>query len=342
MNDFTRKQFNILCTAIAEGYGIPSVKEQFAVTPVAEQRLQDKIVEQSEFLQKINVITVSNMTGENVLVSDSGPVSGRTDTSDGTSERVPKDALNMENFGYELFKTNSDVALRYAQIDAWAHMDNLIDRYPTHVQRRIANDRELIGWNGKEAVPTTDISANPLLQDVNKGWIQYMRDKYPANILKQGEKAANEIRIGPGGDYENLDLAVNDMLQGIPLYLRAGLVLLVGDELVSNERAALLATVGGKPTEKNAMNAAMTTIGGLEWDTPTNFPPRGIVITSYDNLSVYVQKDSWRRQIKDKPSKDRIEDFNSRNEGYTVEEPRKFIAAEFDNVKLPDGAGGWQ
>jgi hypothetical protein len=54
-----------------------------------------------------------------------------------------------------------------------------------------------------------------------------------------------------------------------------------------------------------------------------------------------VQEGSWRRHLKDKPEKDRVEDFNSRNEGYVVETPDKFVGIDFNNVVLPDGADGW-
>jgi hypothetical protein len=149
------------------------------------------------------------------------------------------------------------------------------------------------------------------------------------------------LRIGEGGDWANLDVAVNDMLQGIPHYMRQNLVALVGTDLVAHEKAALFAAVGGKPTEKTLLAASLTTFGGLPWETPSNFPPRGLVVTSYDNLSIYRQADSWRRQIVDNPRKDQVEDFNSRNEGYVVEEPEKFVAVEFANVKVPNGEGGW-
>ena len=45
-----------------------------------------------------------------------------------------------------------------------------------------------------------------------------------------------------------------------------------------------------------------------------------------------MQDGSWRRNIKDAPEKDRVEDYNSRNEGYVVETPEKFAALEFGNV----------
>lgn len=340
MRDLTRTQFNQLCTAMAATYGVPSVTQQFAVSPTIEQRLLDKITEQSTFLPKINTVPVDDLEGETLLGSANGPVSGRTDTA-ADKERVPRNVLGLDSYRFKLMQTNTDVYMRYATMDAWAKFPDLGDRYSNYVQRRVANDRELVGWYGTSAAPNTDLAANPLLQDVNKGWMQYMRDNKPANILAQGE-AAGQIRIGKGGDWAGLDEAVNDLLQGIPLYMRSNLVALVGDELISREKAAIFAAVAGNPMEKTFMAQALTTLGGLPWETPSNFPGRGLVITSYDNLSIYMQNGSWRRKIEDNPKKDRIEDYNSRNEGYVVETPEKFVAVEPANVKLPNAAGsGW-
>jgi P2 family phage major capsid protein len=338
MKETTRKSFNQMCARLATAYGVESVTRQFTVAPSIEQRLQDKIVEQSEFLPKINVITVDEMAGENILGSASGPVSGRTDTSVPGAERAPRDVLGLDKYLYQLFQTNSDVYMRYATMDAWAKFPDFHNRYVRYVQRRIANDRELVGWYGVEAAADTDLVAAPLLQDVNKGWMQYMRDNLPANVLAEGA-VPDEIHIGAGGDYLNLDNAVADLALGIPRYMRTGLVTLIGDELIGQEKSLLYAAIGATPTEKTLATASLTLFGGLPWLTPSNFPGRGLVITSFDNLSIYVQSDTWRRNIKDKPEKDRVEDYNSRNEGYVVETPEKFVALEFANVKLPDGEG---
>ena len=171
------------------------------------------------------------------------------------------------------------------------------------------------------------------MQDVNIGWLQYVRANRPEAILAEGA-ASGEIRIGPeaGADYANLDVAVNDLVLGIPEYMRSGLVALIGAELIAREKSALYAAMSGTPTEKAALNGSLTTFGGLTWETPSNFPARGLVVTSYDNLSIYMQDGSWRRNIKDAPEKDRVEDYNSRNEGYVVETPEKFAALEFGNV----------
>lgn len=339
MRESTRKKFDTLCSRMAATYGVPSVRQQFSVSPTIEQRLQDAIVERSTFLPKINTIPVDDLEGETLLGSATGPVSGRTDTS-ADKERTPRNVLGLKPYRYKLVQTNTDVYLRYATMDAWSKFPDMGDRYSRYVQERMANDRELVGWHGRSAAADTDLEAFPLMQDVNKGWMQYMRENLPGNILSGGE-TAGEIRIGAGGDWANLDIAVHDLLQGIPTYMRQNLVALIGTDLIAQEKAALFAVVGGKPTEKALLGNALTTFGGLAWDTPSNFPGRGLVVTSYDNLSVYLQNGSWRRKVEDNPKKDRVEDYNSRNEGYVVETPERFVAVEFDNVKLPDGASGW-
>ena len=332
MRDQTRKHFHILCGRLAAGYGVANVSEQFSISPSVQQLLKDKIVEASTFLPRINIITVDELKGENILAGASGPVTGRTDTT-GDAERTPRDVLGLAKYTYELAATQSDVYMRYNTVDAWAKFPDMAERYLRYVQARIASDMEIIGWNGISVAATTNLVANPMLQDVNKGWLQYMRENKPANVLPQGS-VAGKIRFGAGGDFVNLDVAVHDLLQGIPSFLRQDLVALIGTDLIAQEKSALMAAVGGKPTEKTLAQMSLATFGGLPWETPSNFPARGLVITSLDNLSIYQQDGSWRRQIVDNPKKDRVEDYNSRNEGYVVETPEKLVAWEFNNVKL--------
>lgn len=341
MDAATRKLFNALCARFAKTYGVDDVSVQFAVEPTLAQKLRDKIVERSTFLQKINVIGVKELAGQNIFGFASRPVASRTNTAQEGKERKAINVLGLEAGEYRLYQTNSDVGLPYRTIDAWAKFEDLPERYAAYVLQRMANDKEITGWHGLSAAADTDFAANPLLQDLNRGWMQYMRELKPENILKQGA-TLGEIRIGPGGDYPGLDLAVNDLYHSIPPYMRNGLVALVGSDLIANERAALFGAVSMTPTEKVLYGPAMSTLGGLTWETPSNFPARGLVVTSYDNLSIYQQDGSHRRQIIDNPKKDQIEDFNSVNEGYVVEEAEKFVALEFENVKVPDGDGGWE
>jgi len=340
MNDKTRLLFESdVLQALAEGYGVADVSRQFSIEPSIVQQLNDKIVEKSTFLQKINIVPVEEIKGQNVLGFASTPVTSRTDTS-GDGERKPIEALGLGKYEYELHQTNTDVAIKYRTIDAWAKFPDLADRYAGYVQERMAGDRELIGWHGTSAAATTNMGTNPLLQDVNRGWMQYMREYLPANILTQGN-TAGKIRLGAGGDWSCLDVAVNDLLQGIPYYMQKDLVAFIGRDLLVREKGLLYEAIQGKPTEKAGAEEFYNLVGGLNWETPSFFPARGIVITSYANLSVYHQDSSWRRKIQDKPEKDQYEDFNSRNEGYVVEEPEAFVAVDFSAVEIPNGEGGW-
>ncbi|WP_419787324.1 phage major capsid protein, P2 family [Pseudodesulfovibrio sp.] len=343
MNFSTQQAFAAFLVQLAKNYGVTDVGKQFTVVPELEQRFQDKIVEKENFLGKINVVPVEELSGKNVLGSANSPASGRTDTSDGTKERKPRNILGLEEWVYQLYKTNSDVFIPYDILDMWAKkIPNLGAHYTAYVQQQIANDRVMIGWHGVDAAADTDITTYSLLQDVNKGWFQYMRDNLPGNILTGGA-VAGEIRIGTmdGADYANLDDVAHDLRQGIPSYLRKDLVVLVGEDLIGARNGILYKKWADTPSEKAGIAQAMASIGGMPWDTPSFFPDSTMVVTSYKNLSIYHQSGSWRRNLKDKPEQDQVQDFNSRNEGYVVEEPRAFAGLEFldDNVKVPNAAG---
>jgi len=342
MNAQTRRLFAALCARIAKTYGVDTVAQQFSIEPSIAQTLRDKIVEMSAFLPKINLLPVTEIKGQNILGGVSSPVSSRTDTSQPNKERQARYVMSLGAYEYECKQTNRDVALPYRIVDAWAKFKDFAERYSRYVRQRIANDMELAGWHGVSAAADTNLTANPLLQDLNKGWMQYMREALPANILTEGAETG-EIRIGAGGDFSCLDVAVYDLLQGIPEYMRANLVALIGTDLIARDKAALLGAVANQPSEKLLLENALATYGGLPWLTPSNFPARGLVVTSLDNLSIYVQEDSTRRQIIDNPKKDQVEDFNCSNDAYVVEEPEKFVALEFANVKIiptDDGDGG--
>src|SRR3546814_13686466 len=49
-------------------------------------------------------------------------------------------------------------------------------------------------------------------------------------------------------------------------------------------------------------------------------PEDALLVTSLDNLSIYGQEETRRRQIKDGPALDQIENYESVNEDYVVED----------------------
>lgn len=345
-----KKLFTAMLVAMASTYGVESVAEQFEIVPSVGQRLQDKITESDSFLQLINVMGVSELKGEKIIGGIAGFVPKRTNTEAG--DRQTKDVLNLANSEYELHSTEFDTHIKYGTIDAWAKFPDFKERYAGYVRKAIALARIRVGWYGLEAAAVTDGDANPNGEDVNKGWFQHLREfNEGAQWLSRGaamdgETPLDEIRIGAGGDFENLDAAVHACKQMIdPVHREAGdLVVMIGTDLLDMDKAQLYAAQGQKPTEKERIeNQAITrTYGGLPAMTPTGFPARGLMITSVTNLSIYYQDTGLRRQVVNNPKRNRVEDYNSSNEGYVIEDETKAAGFEFEHIVFPDGEGGWE
>lgn len=316
------KKVDELFTLTAQAYG-GQVGKQYAATPSVAQTLNEKIIiDGNWFLQKINVIPVTEISGEKVLLSLSGNVSGRTDTSV-AGERSAKNLVDLNAEPYALNKTDSDVALRYSTIDAWAKFTDFAERYGKAVRQAIGNDRLKVGFVGTSALATT-VAAD--LSDVNIGWLEQIRTYNGGSQYVAGDGLAIEpgsILLG-GVNFPNLDSLVYSALGTIEEQHRddPDLVVLVGRNVMQAAKGSYYDATGNTPSEKAALEERKTydTYGGLVAFVPPFFDPNSILVTSLDNLSIYWQESSWRRQQLDNPKKDQFEDFNTRNEGYVVEQ----------------------
>ncbi|WP_444901706.1 phage major capsid protein, P2 family [Microbulbifer sp. SSSA007] len=343
----TSKLFAAMLTAMATTYGVASVSNEFSVQPTVAQELSDAIVESHEFLQEINVLPVDEIKGEKVLGSVTGLVGKRTDTEN--EDRQTSEVLSLGSKSYELFPTEFDTHLRWVTIDSWAKFPDFSKRYGEWLRKAIALARIRTGWLGTHAAVKTNKASYPNGEDLNKGWLQLCRDYDGGSHWfdgSTGTQQANKIRIGAGGDFVNLDSAIHAVLQMIHPLHRSGkdLVAIVGEELIAEEKAALYRAMGSTPSEKERIEKEVVTkvYAGLHIRTDIPFfPARGIFITSLDNLSIYFQSDSWRREVANAPKRKRVEDYNSVNEGYVLEDEEKTAGLEFANVQLPDGSGGW-
>jgi P2 family phage major capsid protein len=333
LSAYGAQMFAQMQVAMAETYGVELASKVFSVEPSIAQELNDAITAKADFLERINVIPVTEIKGQKVFLGTSGPVTGRTNTK--TKDREAKDASALHDDQYELASTESDVSLSYAKIDAWAKFPDFHVRYSAAVQKQIALDRIMIGFHGVEAAEQTDLVAHPLLQDVNKGWLQIAREQIPSQVLAEG-KVAGKLTMGPGGDYENLDSLVHDTKQMVDERVRDGgdLIAIIGSDLLAADKAKLYANQAGKPTEKERIEnqQVIATYGGLPAFSVPHFPATSVLVTSFDNLSIYYQASSWRKQTVDNAKRSRVEDYNSRNEGYVIEQLEKFALAE--NVEV--------
>jgi P2 family phage major capsid protein len=332
MRNETRVLFNAYLSEIAKLNAVPAVTEKFAVAPSVQQKLESKIQESSTFLKSINVIPVQEQSGSKLGLGIGGPIASTTDTK--TKDRSPVQPTTMDENGYVCAQINSDTAIPYALLDAWSIFPDFQTRIRDLIIQRQALDRIVIGFNGTSRAATSDREANPLLQDVGKGWLQKLREQAAARVLKETTAGSGKVTVGSTGAYKNLDAlvldAINDLLD--PWHTEApDLVAICGRGLLQDKYFPLV-NQAQPNTETLAADVIMSQkrIGGVPAVTVPYFPANKVLITSLSNLSVYYQNGARRRTIVDNAKRDQIENYESSNDDYVVEDLGK--AALIENI----------
>ncbi|WP_110717289.1 phage major capsid protein, P2 family [Salinicola acroporae] len=333
MRNDSRILFNQFAAQVAKLNGVPDATQKFAVEPSVQQRLEKRIQESSDFLRRINIIGVDELKGEKLALGVSGPIAARTDVS--KQERDTRDLSSLDTQSYECRITEFDTHLGYNKIDAWAKFPNFQAMIRDTIVRQQALDRITIGFNGTRAAVQSDPVANPLLQDVNIGWLQHYRDQAPERVMAKG-KAGGNVVIDPTptkgedgkingmvGDYATLDVLVYDAISSFiqPWYRRnPGLVVILGRNLMDDKYFPLLNQLA--PSEQLAADLVISQkrIGGLRGLDVPFFPDNALMVTTLDNLSIYWQNGARRRYVTENPKRNRIENYESSNEAYVVED----------------------
>ncbi|MEZ5535080.1 MAG: phage major capsid protein, P2 family [Thiolinea sp.] len=346
MKTDTRIKFNKLKQDVAHANSVTDVSEKFNLLPAVEQRLVEQMGESSDFLKQINIIGVTEQKGQKLGLGVSAPIASRTDTD--TKDRETVYAGDLSGDDYECKQTNFDTHINYRVLDAWAGLGDFNQKYRKSVLKRMALDRIMTGWNGTSAATETDRATNPLLQDVNVGWLEKVRLNAPGRMMgydSGGVATADEYQVGEGGTYGTLDALAFDMMSNLiePWYQGGDdLIVIVGRELWVNHGLTLY-NDNRAATERNALQVwfANEAVAGMKTITVPFFPARGMVITSYDNLSLYYQASAVRRAIIDNPKRDRIEEYMSANDAYVVEDYGKFAGVRAGSIMLKNSAGEW-
>ncbi|OZI23033.1 phage major capsid protein, P2 family [Bordetella genomosp. 9] len=341
MRNTTRKLYNAYLSQVAALNGVENATQSFSVEPSVQQTMETKIQESSSFLQRINMPLVQDQKGEKIGLGVSGPAASRTNTD--AKDRQTRDLTAMDSNGYECVQTNFDTHIKYAQLDQWARFPDFQIRVRNNIIQRQALDRIMIGFNGVSVAADTDIGTNPLLQDVNKGWLQKLRERAAERVLNAGA-GGGTVKIGKGGDYRDIDAAVYDLRMLLEPWYQddTQLVAIVGRGLMHDKYFPLINQSGDAATEKLAADIIVSQkrIGGLPAVTVPFMPEGRVLITRLDNLSIYIQEGARRRYVKEKPERNRVEFYESSNDDYVMEDYG--CAALLENVELvtDEDAGG--
>jgi len=299
-------------------YAAGSNSLNFAVDPAVEQKLEKLIQESSQFLSRINMYGVRDIKGEKIKMGAGSSVASRTDTT--VNDRATSDPTDTDATMYECAKTNFDTHIKYSLMDLWSSHPKFQKMWRDIIVEQIGRDRMTIGFNGTSRAANTDRAANPLLQDVNIGWLQKMRDH------NEGSQVIDGVTIGAANEFKNIDAlvfaAINDMLD--PWHrTRTDNVVICGRNIVTDKYTGFLNDQeNNKASERVATDVLMSTrnLGNTPTIQVPFFPENAIFITSLSNLSLYWQKQSRRRTIVDNAKRDQIEDYQSVNEDYVIED----------------------
>lgn len=333
MQNHTREQFRAYIHQLCELNHVSfALGEAFTADPSVQQTLESKIQESSDFLLKVNNIGVTEQSGQRVGLGIGSTIASTTDTT--TKDRQAIDPTTLDARGYLCQQTNFDTAIRYAKLDAWAKFPDFQTRIRDAILRRQALDIMTIGFNGTSRAATSNRAANPLLQDVNIGWLEKIRTEAEEQTMSEGVANSGQIRVGDTGDYKNLDALVFDVINSMiePWYRQdPELVVILGRKLFADKYFPLINAVQ-PPTEKIATDLIVSQkrVGGLQAVQAPYFPDGAMLITRLDNLSRYYQIGGRRRTIVDNAKRDQIENYESSNDAYVVEDYG--LAALVENI----------
>lgn len=331
MQNLTREKYTATVEKIALANNIADPSKKFSVEPSIAQKMVDAVQLSSEFLKKINIQPVVDLEGEAIGLTQASTIAGRTNTKGGNPRR-PVDPTGLESNTYKCAKTDFDVALRYEKMDAWARFPDFYAKWKAFVERAIALDMIKIGWNGKSVAVTTDRNANPLLQDVNIGWLEKIRTVAPAHHMKEVVAGSGKVVVGPTGDYKNLDAVVTDVVNNLISEIHqddTDLVVICGRQLLNDKNFPLVNnSKDNTDTLAGQILLSQKQIGGLPAVRVPFFPEDAFLVTSFDNLSIYFQENGKRRQVTDNASLDQVEEYQSSNDAYVVENYDKVAFVE--------------
>ncbi|WP_372942916.1 phage major capsid protein, P2 family [Shewanella sp.] len=312
---------------MATNYDTADVSKQFNVTGPMETKLKAAMLESVEFLRMITTMDVDQIKGQVVKVGNYGIATGRKSGGRFTTTN------GVDGHTYELVETDSCSAVPWATLAVWANAgstNQFMQLMSQNATMRFALDMLRVGFNGTTAAADSDPVANPMGEDVNKGWHQIVKEKAPDQIV------VDDVYFDPdgAGDYKTLDAIVTELKNTLihpSLRNDPRLVVLVGSDLTATAQTHMM-NQADKPTEKVAAQQADKNIGGLKAYTPPFFPGKRITLTMLSNLHIYTQKGTRSRQSENVQDRKHHEDKYWRMEGYALEEFEGYASIDEANM----------
>lgn len=308
---------------LSKAYGVETVNKQFNITGPQETKLKAALLESVEFLSMITTMEVDQIKGQVVKVGNYSIATGRK----GGARFIT--GQDVGGHTYELTETDSCSALTWALLSVWGNAGNqkqFMQLMNQNATKRFALDMLRVGFNGTSAAADTDPDANPLGEDVNKGWHKIVSEKAVGQIM------TDAIYFDPegAGDYSTLDAIATELKNTLihpALRSDPRLVVLVGSDLTATAQTSMM-NKANTPSEKVAAQKMDKQIGGMTAYTPPFFPGKRIVVTFLSNLHIYTQKGTKQRKSENVEDRKQYEDKYWRQEGYAIEEFEAYASVD--------------
>jgi len=192
------RSLNTYMSAIARDAGMRftpgSALASFPVPPKTHERLISLTVDQDHtgFLRKINIVSGLKETEGKLLYGDlDNHVLKRSNPP--TNVREPSVAAQRSERTYSLKSTEADLMLDWDKLNAYARFPDFQEVLRNQLALRIANDRLFVGWNGVDALASATTAQ---IANLNKGWIQRMREERPDNVIGEIVPGSGKIFVG--------------------------------------------------------------------------------------------------------------------------------------------------
>ncbi len=309
------QKLNAFVLASAQAYGVKpeNIRAGFTVDPLKEQMIIGKIKESAQFLNMITMKMVDNQMGQVLTIDQVKSLASKTDTSVAGKVREPRAVGDSSGNEYRCHQVDSDWGISFAHINEWAHEPRFNLILAAVIRERQSLDLIKVGWNGTSDAPTSDKS-DDTLSDVGIGWPKLIKDNNPAHYLD-----SEEITVT---DKMNLDVIALEAKHALPKVHRnnSKLVLIAGSDLTANEKEKFYAKNGRTPTEKQKIEMKQTigTFGGMStYDVP-EFPAKALMVTTFANLQIIIQKGTSFNRMVNRIEKNQMEYFLNRNMDYAI------------------------
>lgn len=329
------------------------------VSPVIIQRTEEKLRQMYAFLGLITSTPTEDSYGEILSLTDAISIGQRTKTATYNDFRRPVDVGGFSGRQFKVEELELDVKILWNTITQWGMQSNdVFNLYRAHILRSRAASRLRIGFYGQSEnlAVNSNLATYPLMEDVAKGWFQYMIEHRPeavfgitpvaTNIDPKGY-TINPINVGDGGDFSSMAQLVDYLKTTLieRIYRGdTGIRAICGDSLITSDISKLISNAGNTPIERTATEALMSisTIAKMPAIVPDEMPARGLIITNPANLEYIYQIQSVERMIENSHEQKGIVDYLYQKVDFVIKAIEGCAMVHPDAIRFKDEqTGAW-